>query len=281
MGPHHGHCETLPGWSVPEDSTRFQSVFITSCQPAVAILHSDYCVQVNLLFAVPPMLVMMAKHPQLDDFDLSHLRRVCVGAAPIPGEITTALEKKLPNCNVGQGLFLDHWSTIIKSRKLKAIILQSVHAFRDLLDLVHTFASTVLWKYQSGLLHCFSVAPLLPSKRYLKLSLAVYGMSETSIILTASPLKDLSPGSVGVLVPSTEVKVGPSILPTSSPPWSHFPICYSLLWTAEFVPLKKRVNSGPEDLKSCWDISIILRQIRSVWWGTDGWEQVWPPQCSS
>jgi long-subunit acyl-CoA synthetase (AMP-forming) len=56
-----------------------------------------------MLAAVPPLLVFLAKHPLVDNYDLSSLRDVRCGAAPLSIEIQAAVEKKLKNIQIGQG----------------------------------------------------------------------------------------------------------------------------------------------------------------------------------
>eukprot|EP00914_Ancora_sagittata_P033994 GHVO01068719.1.p1 GENE.GHVO01068719.1~~GHVO01068719.1.p1 ORF type:complete len:596 (+),score=43.90 GHVO01068719.1:76-1788(+) len=97
-------------------------------------IMQDY--KVSLLFAVPPMVLLMAKYPRLSDYDFTSLKRVLVGAAPISGETIKALNDRLPHCDIGQ----------------------------------------------------------------------VYGMSETPIIVSISPVGDQD-NSVGVIIPSTEAKI--------------------------------------------------------------------------
>ncbi len=47
------------------------------------------------LFVVPPVALALARHPLVDQYDLSSLRSVLVGAAPLDGEVQQALEKRL------------------------------------------------------------------------------------------------------------------------------------------------------------------------------------------
>lgn len=52
---------------------------------------------------VPPVALLLAKHPVVSMFDLSSLKLVLNGAAPLPEEVGLALKKRLPGVNVVQG----------------------------------------------------------------------------------------------------------------------------------------------------------------------------------
>lgn len=45
---------------------------------------------------VPPVALMLAKHPDVDNFDLSYLTEVTCGAAPLGQELSKALMDRLP-----------------------------------------------------------------------------------------------------------------------------------------------------------------------------------------
>ncbi len=48
-------------------------------------------------------MLLMTKDPMANQFDLSSVRRVLAGAAPISGQLINDLQEKLPNAAVGQG----------------------------------------------------------------------------------------------------------------------------------------------------------------------------------
>lgn len=52
---------------------------------------------------VPPQVVLLCKHPETKKYDLSHVRYLLSGAAPLSGELTEELVKVLPNAEIGQG----------------------------------------------------------------------------------------------------------------------------------------------------------------------------------
>ncbi|CAH1261574.1 ACSF2 [Branchiostoma lanceolatum] len=67
------------------------------------------CVQnykVTRILTVPPVAVFLAKHPIVDNYDLSLIKEVFCGAAPMGTEITMALmdRLKIPNHRQGYGL---------------------------------------------------------------------------------------------------------------------------------------------------------------------------------
>ena len=55
--------------------------------------HAEY--HVTWGFIAPPIAVALAKHPSVDDYDLSGLRVVFSGAAPLDGELGRALAERL------------------------------------------------------------------------------------------------------------------------------------------------------------------------------------------
>lgn len=58
--------------------------------------------RIAMAHVVPPVVIAFAKHPLVDRFDLSSLRYLFSGAAPLGGEITRALQARLP-LSVRQG----------------------------------------------------------------------------------------------------------------------------------------------------------------------------------
>jgi acyl-CoA synthetase (AMP-forming)/AMP-acid ligase II len=75
----------------------------------LAILQ-DY--RVTLAFVVPPMVLALAKHPLVDRFDLSALRFINSGAAPLGADLEEACGKRL-DCAVGQGYGLTETSPVL------------------------------------------------------------------------------------------------------------------------------------------------------------------------
>ncbi|KAL5535772.1 hypothetical protein ACEPAF_3866 [Sanghuangporus sanghuang] len=59
--------------------------------------------KITHLFLVPPQIVLLCKHPMVKKYDLSHIRYVISGAAPLSKELTLQLVEILPNAEIGQG----------------------------------------------------------------------------------------------------------------------------------------------------------------------------------
>ncbi|KAL5494986.1 hypothetical protein ACEPAI_448 [Sanghuangporus weigelae] len=59
--------------------------------------------KITHLLLVPPQIVLLCKHPLVKKYDLSHIRYVISGAAPLSKELTLQLVKILPNAEIGQG----------------------------------------------------------------------------------------------------------------------------------------------------------------------------------
>ena len=62
-------------------------------------------------FVVPPILVALAKHPVVDDYDLSSLIRLTSGAAPLGQELAAAVAERL-GCQVHQGYGMTETSPV-------------------------------------------------------------------------------------------------------------------------------------------------------------------------
>ncbi|THV07585.1 phenylacetyl-CoA ligase [Dendrothele bispora CBS 962.96] len=67
--------------------------------------------RITHLFVVPPQVVLMCKHPAVKDYDLTHVRYVMSGAAPLSGELVQQLRKLCPNASIGQGYGMTETST--------------------------------------------------------------------------------------------------------------------------------------------------------------------------
>jgi acyl-CoA synthetase (AMP-forming)/AMP-acid ligase II len=68
--------------------------------------------RITSAFLVPPIVLALAKHPLVDKYDLSALRRVGSGAAPMDGELESAAARRL-NSTVGQGWGLTETSPVV------------------------------------------------------------------------------------------------------------------------------------------------------------------------
>jgi len=67
--------------------------------------------RVSVGFVVPPIALALAKHPSIDDADLSSLRFLMSGAAPLGPELVEAVEARL-GCMVAQGYGMTETSPV-------------------------------------------------------------------------------------------------------------------------------------------------------------------------
>ncbi|MGB3543814.1 4-coumarate--CoA ligase family protein [Rubrivirga sp.] len=67
--------------------------------------------RVNKAFLVPPILVALAKHPLIDQYDLSALTRIVSGAAPLGDDLAAAVQQRL-GCEVKQGFGMTEASPV-------------------------------------------------------------------------------------------------------------------------------------------------------------------------
>jgi 4-coumarate--CoA ligase len=66
---------------------------------------------VTQVFAVPPIVLGLAKHPAVDNFDLSSLRKIFCGAAPLGGDLAEEAAARI-GCPVVQGYGMTELSPI-------------------------------------------------------------------------------------------------------------------------------------------------------------------------
>ncbi|KAK7312150.1 hypothetical protein VNO77_35802 [Canavalia gladiata] len=59
--------------------------------------------RVSVAMVVPPLVVALAKNPEVEKYDLSSIRLVMSGAAPLGKELEEALRRRLPGAILGQG----------------------------------------------------------------------------------------------------------------------------------------------------------------------------------
>ncbi len=65
----------------------------------------------NTIYIAPPLAVALAKHPIVDEFDLSHVDMVFSGAAPLDAELGHAVGKRI-GCKVRQGYGMTEMSPV-------------------------------------------------------------------------------------------------------------------------------------------------------------------------
>ncbi|RZB79044.1 4-coumarate--CoA ligase 2 isoform B [Glycine soja] len=59
--------------------------------------------RVTVAMVVPPLVVALAKNPAVEEYDLSSIRLVMSGAAPLGHQLEEVLRNRLPNAILGQG----------------------------------------------------------------------------------------------------------------------------------------------------------------------------------
>ncbi|XP_008808867.2 4-coumarate--CoA ligase-like 1 [Phoenix dactylifera] len=67
------------------------------------VLRSIEKYRVSHLFCVPPVMIALAKQGKMGKFDLSSLRFICSGAAPLGKDVMTEVSKNFPDREVIQG----------------------------------------------------------------------------------------------------------------------------------------------------------------------------------
>ncbi|KAK7253131.1 hypothetical protein RIF29_37584 [Crotalaria pallida] len=68
-----------------------------------ALLELIQRYRVSVAMVVPPLVLALAKNPAVADFDLSSIRLVLSGAAPLGKELEEALHSRVPQAVLGQG----------------------------------------------------------------------------------------------------------------------------------------------------------------------------------
>jgi 4-coumarate--CoA ligase len=67
--------------------------------------------RITRFYAVPPVVLALAKHPLVEQFDLSSLRQVLSGAAPLGGELAVQASSRI-GCDVVQGYGMTELSPV-------------------------------------------------------------------------------------------------------------------------------------------------------------------------
>jgi acyl-CoA synthetase (AMP-forming)/AMP-acid ligase II len=67
--------------------------------------------RVTRFFLVPPIVVLLAKHPAIDKYDLSSVERAFSGAAPLDADTAEAASKRI-GCRISQGYGLTETSPV-------------------------------------------------------------------------------------------------------------------------------------------------------------------------
>ncbi|KAI0356905.1 amp dependent CoA ligase [Trametes cingulata] len=69
--------------------------------------------RITHLCLVPPMVVLLCKHPAVKKYDLSSVRMLMSGAAPLSSELTNQLAALLPDCWIGQAYGMTETCTAV------------------------------------------------------------------------------------------------------------------------------------------------------------------------
>ncbi|KAI0772846.1 amp dependent CoA ligase [Trametes elegans] len=69
--------------------------------------------RITNLCLVPPMVVLLCKHPAVKKYDLSSVRMLMSGAAPLSSELTNQLAALLPDCWIGQAYGMTETCTAV------------------------------------------------------------------------------------------------------------------------------------------------------------------------
>ena len=77
----------------------------------VQMLELTQELKITRLFLVPPIVLALAKHPIVDKYDLSSVKQVFSGAAPLGGEIAEAAANRL-GCEIAQGYGMTELSPV-------------------------------------------------------------------------------------------------------------------------------------------------------------------------
>lgn len=67
--------------------------------------------RITRLYLVPPIVLALAKHPIIDNYDLSSVTEIFSGAAPLSGDLAEAAGKRL-DCSIGQGYGMTELSPV-------------------------------------------------------------------------------------------------------------------------------------------------------------------------
>ncbi|MEC8023996.1 MAG: AMP-binding protein [Myxococcota bacterium] len=77
--------------------------------PQMLQLVQDY--KITRLFLVPPIVLALAKHPVVDQYDCSSVKQLFSGAAPLGAEVAEAAASRL-GCNIAQGYGMTELSPV-------------------------------------------------------------------------------------------------------------------------------------------------------------------------
>lgn len=79
---------------------------------------------------VPPIVLDFAKNPDIHNYDLSSIRIVMSGAAPMGKDLEDTVKARLPNAILGQVIYIQLWKTPIKVYHWKC--LQNINSIKSI-----------------------------------------------------------------------------------------------------------------------------------------------------
>lgn len=74
--------------------------------------------QMTHLLLVPPMVVLFCKHPAVQKYNLSSVRAVSSGAAPLSPEIIAVLATRLPGATISQGFGMTETAVLVAQMRM-------------------------------------------------------------------------------------------------------------------------------------------------------------------
>ncbi|KAJ6647400.1 Luciferin 4-monooxygenase, partial [Pseudolycoriella hygida] len=74
----------------------------------------------SVAFLVPPLFVFLARYPRIDEYNLSSLKLIFCGAAPLSKELEQSVRNRLnnPNLKISQGYAMTELSSILMQKKI-------------------------------------------------------------------------------------------------------------------------------------------------------------------
>ncbi|EGN98047.1 hypothetical protein SERLA73DRAFT_169131 [Serpula lacrymans var. lacrymans S7.3] len=81
----------------------------------IEFLKNIVTYRITHLLLVPPQIVLLCKHPAVKDYDLSHVRYITSGAAPLSRELMERLVEIFPNAALGQSYGTTETCTVVTS----------------------------------------------------------------------------------------------------------------------------------------------------------------------
>ena len=92
------------GGAGPVQSKRVEiPVFINQFYMIYILILILECFQVSILSIVPPLVVFMAKSPLVKNYDMTSIKRVGSGAAPLSAEVVEEFTRRVNVDNLPQG----------------------------------------------------------------------------------------------------------------------------------------------------------------------------------